>query len=175
MSGVDDNIPATGPVIICSQHVAASDPFLIKFMIMWVHPKRKVYGLGKVELFRNPFIAWYMRHMRVIPLDRSRTADLTAGKEAIQVLKNGDILGVFPQGTRHGKSIEGGVFSYAKKSYVQPSGEKLTPQIVVVSIEYTQGYFPRPVHIVFHPPCTSKNFASESEFHTHLRALWKMN
>ena len=63
--------------------------------------KRKIYFMAKHELMRNPFIKFLAYAFEVIPVRRGE-ADVEAFKKSYRVLGNGEILGLFPEGTRKG-------------------------------------------------------------------------
>ena len=89
-----ENIPEEGAFILAANHMANWDPpFLGTFI------SREVCFMGKEELFKNPVMAAVCRGLHVFPVKRG-AADKTAIKTAIKILKNGDCLGVFPEGTR---------------------------------------------------------------------------
>ncbi|MBC8535527.1 lysophospholipid acyltransferase family protein [Feifania hominis] len=86
--------PKEGPVVVCGKHISGFDgPFVILAL------KRHVRFMAKSELYRNPIVGWFIRNMGAFPIDRGR-ADITALKKAISILKNGEVLGIFPEGTR---------------------------------------------------------------------------
>lgn len=91
-----ENIPKEGGAILCSNHIHALDSVLYVTRI-----KRMVYAMGKEELFNTKFKNWFMRAMGVFPVKRD-----TASEEAINVavnhLTDGDLLAIFPEGTRNG-------------------------------------------------------------------------
>lgn len=93
-----ENIPDTGSYILCGNHVHALDAVLIV-----VTAKRKIRFMAKEELYKNKFIAFLGKIFEVIPVKRG-AADLDAIKESMKALRNGDILGIFPEGTRNGMS-----------------------------------------------------------------------
>ena len=68
-------------------------PFLGTFI------DREVCYMGKEELFKNPVMAAVCRGLHVFPVKRG-AADKTAIKTALKILKNGECLGIFPEGTR---------------------------------------------------------------------------
>lgn len=68
-------------------------PFLGTFV------DREVNFMGKEELFKNPIMAAVCRGLHVFPVKRG-AADKAAIKTAVKILKNGDCLGIFPEGTR---------------------------------------------------------------------------
>ena len=89
-----ENIPASGAFILAANHVSNWDPpFLGTFI------DREVCYMGKEELFKNPVMAWACRNLHVFPVKRG-TADKTAIKTAVKILKDGKCLGIFPEGTR---------------------------------------------------------------------------
>ena len=89
-----ENIPAAGAFILAANHVSNWDPpFLGTFS------RRIVNYMGKEELFKNPVMAQICRWLHVFPVKRG-AADKTAVKTAVKVLKDGDCLGIFPEGTR---------------------------------------------------------------------------
>jgi 1-acyl-sn-glycerol-3-phosphate acyltransferase len=55
--------------------------------------------MGKEELFRTPIIGFLIRKVGAFPVDRTRR-DPAAMRTALQVLKSGELLGMFPEGTR---------------------------------------------------------------------------
>ena len=90
-----ENIPPEGPVLIVANHQFYGDPVL-----MGLATKRVMHFLGKEELIKDSkFKSWFFRHLNVIPLDREGV-DRKAIKAAINVLRDGGVLGVFPEGTR---------------------------------------------------------------------------
>ena len=89
-----ENIPQTGAFILAANHMANWDPpFLGTFI------NREVNYMGKEELFKNPVMAAICRGLHVFPVKRG-AADKAAIKTAVKILKNGDCLGIFPEGTR---------------------------------------------------------------------------
>jgi 1-acyl-sn-glycerol-3-phosphate acyltransferase len=117
------NIPETGAAIIAANHITNFDPFAIG-----QPTTRRVHFMGKKELFRTPFGKWFQESGNSFPVDRSR-ADLGAIKTAIRILKAGQLLVIFPQGTRGGKAAKDGVGFIALKGNapIVPAGISLLP------------------------------------------------
>jgi 1-acyl-sn-glycerol-3-phosphate acyltransferase len=91
-------IPESGPLIIAANHASSADPVLIgAFLNGRLH--RPLNWLGKRELVETPVIGWFMRQAGIHPVDRA-TADVEAFRTAIRILESGNILTVFPEGTR---------------------------------------------------------------------------
>jgi 1-acyl-sn-glycerol-3-phosphate acyltransferase len=87
-------VPATGPVILCPNHVFWMDPVTVACSI-----RRRVYYMAKDELFHNPLKRVFLRAVGAFPV-RRHEVDRAAVKAALRVLKQGRVLGLFPEGTR---------------------------------------------------------------------------
>ena len=90
-----EHIPANGGVIIAANHVSYLDPPAIGSAI----PHRVVRFMARDTLFKPGFGTWLLNNLAVIPIMRGK-GDLAALRTAIQVLKSGGCLGLFPEGTR---------------------------------------------------------------------------
>lgn len=88
-----EHVPARGPVILASNHIGILDgPFLGFFS------PRSVHALTKREMFAGP-AGVFLHHAGQIRLDRERV-DPCAVKASAAVLARGEVLGIFPEGTR---------------------------------------------------------------------------
>ena len=85
-----------GGFIICANHVNFLDAVAVV-----VFSKEKIRFIGKYDLARIGIIRWLEHLFDVIPIKRN-TQDLEAMKRSLKALKNGEILGIFPEGTRRG-------------------------------------------------------------------------
>ena len=92
-----ENIPEEGGAILCSNHIHAFDSVLYVTRI-----KRMLYAMAKEELFNTKFKNWFMRSMGVFPVKRDSVASEEAINTAVEHLKEGDLLAIFPEGTRNG-------------------------------------------------------------------------
>lgn len=88
-------LSADTPCIIAANHFSNLDPV---FLMLSLRPRR-VRFIGKEELFRNPLIARMGALVGGFPVKRG-TADRTAIRRAVTILKRGELLGIFPEGTR---------------------------------------------------------------------------
>lgn len=89
-----ENILPQGRLVICANHFSMIDPIVIA-----ISCNRKINFIGKKELFKNKLLAYFFNKLGVIPIDR-KTADIKAIKNAINILKREEVLGIFPEGTR---------------------------------------------------------------------------
>jgi len=91
-------IPRDGPVILAANHISNADPVLVG---AWLTPAlgRRIHWLGKKEMFGWPVVGWMARNGGVVPVDRG-AADVDAFRMASRVLDAGQVLMVFPEGTR---------------------------------------------------------------------------
>ncbi|WP_405727634.1 lysophospholipid acyltransferase family protein [Anaerotignum sp.] len=109
-----ENVPAEGNAIICANHYSNYDPFAAA-----IYLDRLPRYIGKKELFENKVLAFLLKEVRVFPLDRKAAMDMKAVKTALKVLKDGEILGIFAEGTRvkEGEHVDakGGVALFAMK------------------------------------------------------------
>jgi 1-acyl-sn-glycerol-3-phosphate acyltransferase len=89
-----EHIPAEGAVIVAANHRSFLDPFIIGTLA-----RRPMYYVAKQELFRNRVAAWLLRSLGAFPVDRGN-GDADAMATAREVLERGDVLLIFPEGTR---------------------------------------------------------------------------
>ncbi len=90
-----ENLPKDKNFILVSNHYGKIDILVISALF-----KRRPYFLAKKELMENKFWGKVFKHYGLIPVDRSK-ADIVALKQCFTVLKNGENLAIFPEGTRN--------------------------------------------------------------------------
>lgn len=90
-----ENIPESGPAIVAGNHTSFLDPPLIGAAM-----KRPVSFMAKAELFKVPLLGQFLRAVNTFPVHRG-AADRSAIRSALEVVGRGDILGLFPEGTRN--------------------------------------------------------------------------
>jgi 1-acyl-sn-glycerol-3-phosphate acyltransferase len=89
------NIPATGGAVLASNHISYVDFIFCGYA---AEPsKRLVRFMAKEEIFRSRLAGPLMRGMKHIPVDRS--AGIASYKAALEALKGGEIVGIFPEAT----------------------------------------------------------------------------
>ncbi|WP_406150950.1 lysophospholipid acyltransferase family protein [Streptomyces sp. NBC_01012] len=148
-----EHIPDEGAAIVAGNHLSFSDHFLMPAIL-----KRRITFLAKAEYFTGPGIkgrltAAFFHSIGQIPVDRSgKEAGQAAIREGLGVLSKGELLGIYPEGTRShdGRLYKGkvGVAVMAIKAGVpvipcamvgtfeiQPPGQKV-PSIKRVTIRF---------------------------------------
>ena len=89
-----ENVPKEGAMIMAANHMSNWDPPLLACFM-----PRIVSYMAKEELFEHPIFGTAIRICHAFPVKRG-AADRAAIKTAVQVLKGGHCLGLFPEGTR---------------------------------------------------------------------------
>jgi 1-acyl-sn-glycerol-3-phosphate acyltransferase len=87
-------IPAHGPVLLAANHRSFLDPFVIGALT-----KRPVYYVAKRELFERRWQAWLLNSLGAFPVDRG-ASDEQAIATAREILRRGECVVIFPEGTR---------------------------------------------------------------------------
>lgn len=110
-----ENFPNDRNCILLGNHISGWDPLTVAVF----YKTNEVHFFAKESLFRNRLLAALLRRLHAFPVNRGAT-DMGAMRTAMQVLKDGHVLGIFPEGSRQFdgkvKGIETGVAVLALKS-----------------------------------------------------------
>ena len=108
-------MPKDRNCILMGNHQCLLDPVTLALCV----PDREIHFMGKKELFENKALGWVFRQVHGFPVDRGNM-DMGAIRTAMGVLKAGETLGIFPEGTRsktgHMLPLLGGASLLALKS-----------------------------------------------------------
>ncbi len=129
-----DCIPAQGPAVIIGNHISLWDPIYLYCLI-----RRRSYFMAKAELFDIPVIGFLLRRINVFPVKRN-SLDRQALKKAAQVLEQGHLLVIFPEGSRS-KTGELQPFKQGAALFAHRAGAAVVP----VLFENTTKTFPRAI------------------------------
>jgi 1-acyl-sn-glycerol-3-phosphate acyltransferase len=127
-----ERMPRGVGVLVVSNHLTNYDPLIISMCF-----KRELHYMAKVELYRNPLLAWLLAHLNAFPVRRGE-ADRTALRRAEELLRSGRVVALFPEGHR------------ARDAAVQPSkggiallARRANVPILPVAITGTQYLLPK--------------------------------
>ncbi len=105
------------PYIVIANHSSMLDPVILGVGVIG----NQVRFVGKKELTKNKLAAWLFKQLRMIPVDR-HNSDMEAMRACMRVTREGGILGIFPEGTRHHEGLmtemESGIGLIALRSRV---------------------------------------------------------
>lgn len=122
-----ENLPGSGPVILCCNHRANYDPILLGAVLT-----RPLFFMAKAELFKVPGLRWLIRKLGAFPVNRGK-GDIDAIKKSLKILKEEKTLAMFPEGHR---LIEGGEprrFKSGVASFAHKTGALILPAAIVCS------------------------------------------
>ncbi|MDO9556145.1 MAG: lysophospholipid acyltransferase family protein [Coriobacteriia bacterium] len=105
-----ERIPADGPLVIVANH----DSFIDGFIVAAAFPDRRLTFLSSSYLFDLPVYGFFLRTMGALPVEKQRS-NLNSLKTAIDVLKRGGTMAVFPEGEIARDEILGGAAYLAVK------------------------------------------------------------
>ena len=88
------DMPKTGPVVLCCNHISYLDPVLLELSM-----HRWIYFMAKQELFRNKLFAALIKFLGAFPVKRG-TGDQEAINTGFEILDEGKVMGIFPEGGR---------------------------------------------------------------------------
>lgn len=115
-----ENLPSEGGVLLCANHIDNLDP-----PVVGITAARPVHFMAKEELFTVPVLGKIVGNLNAFPVKRGMS-DREALRKGLAILKEGKVLGLFPEGTRSktgetGKGLAGaGFFALRSEAYVVP-------------------------------------------------------
>ena len=140
-----ENIPLNEGVILAGNHKSNFDCFLLISST-----KRTIRFVAKKELMDK--CSWLFRRMAIIPVDRTKK-NKEAVNEAIDVLKNDGVIGIFPEGTFNNTEYYVKNFKMGAVKMSCDSGKKIIPFAIINNYKL----FRKSVKIVFGKPYKIKN------------------
>jgi len=115
-----ENFPKEGGVLLCANHIHNFDPIVVGIMA-----PRPVHYMAKEEIFRVPVLGGIVKKCNAFPVKRG-FSDREALRTGLKILKDGNVFGLFPEGTRSktgeiGKGLSGaGFFALRTEAMVVP-------------------------------------------------------
>ena len=141
-----ENIPV-GSAVLCGNHTTLGDPL---YVVCAMGHKCQTHVMAKEEIMHWPFLGWLLKKVGVIGVKRGK-ADVAAVKESMRVLRAGEKLLLFPEGTRvkEGERSEAhtgaAMFSARTGSpivpvYIQPKKRRFRKTTVIFGQPYQPTY-----------------------------------
>ena len=115
-----ENIPKEGTILVCGNHKHIMDQ-----CVPILSTKRFLRYMAKKEYFDGPY-AWFFKWVGCIPVDRSKK-DEDAKAKALEHLKNGGAIGIFPEGTRNKTKDFLLPFKFGAVSMASKTNAKIVP------------------------------------------------
>ena len=147
---ISGDVPKEGAYILCCNHINYLDAAAIVLL-----NKRKVNFVAKEDLFTHGILMWLGHIFDAIPIKRNMQ-DIEAMKRCLKVLKNGELLGIFPEGTR--KGIEKNIKAKNGAAFM---ATKAKVKIIPVGIHGTFKPFSK-VYINYGEPIDLSKYGKES-------------
>lgn len=155
-----ENVPEEGGVIVAANHVSYLDPPLMGAAL-----KRQATYMAKEGLFKIPILGAVIRLFSV-PIRRDRPQPSTI-KEAVNRLKKGELIVIFPEGSRSvdGKILDAkkgvGVIAAISRMPVVPALIKGTEKTLPVGAMFLR---PAKITVMFGTPIVTDNKETDKEF-----------
>lgn len=90
-----ENVPENGGYLVCANHASIADVF-----VLVIATGKQIKFMAKKEICNTPIVGSLIQKCGAYPVNRG-TADISAIKHTVELLKAGEFVGMFPQGTRH--------------------------------------------------------------------------
>ena len=139
-----DNVPDEAPVIFAANHLSFIDSIVLPLSV-----PRPIYYLAKADYFESWRTRWFFRAAGCVPTKRDKGAGTGALETGVEILRSGDPIGIYPEGTR---SPDGRLYR-GKTGPVRMALEAEVP-IIPVGIEGTDKVQPSGTYGVRRHPVT---------------------
>lgn len=159
-----DRVPKEGAAILAGNHNSYVDPVL-----MGTAMTRRIHYMAKAELWENKALGWICQQLYAFPVKRGE-ADRQAITTATRILQSGQLLGIFPEGTRGGGEMHSGMAFLAMRANVPviPVGMYGTDRIMPKGSKFI--HLPR-VRIAFGEPIHPEQFAGIADRKERMAAM----
>lgn len=154
-----ENVPLEGNVIIAANHKSNLDPIFVASSMT----TREVAAVAKKELFDHKILGFILKKLNTIPIDRENTGISTV-KQILRAIKDGYVLGLFPEGTR----VKGKEFGQAKAG-LSLFASKGKANVVPISVISTYKLFSRVKIYIGEPIDMSQYFRAKLTNEDHER------
>lgn len=125
-----ENIPKEGGVLLCSNHISNFDPPTVGIKL-----RRQVRFMAKSELFEIPVLGRIIKAVGAFPVKRGGVSKESI-KTSLNILRDGQVLGIFPSGSRHN---DGGIGKKGAASFASA----VALQLFLLLLSVTTKFFVR--------------------------------
>ncbi len=125
----EERLPSSGSVLLVSNHASYMDP-----VVLGLAAQRPIAFMARAGLFKIPVLGWLIRRLNAFPVKRD-VFDRQALRIALGKLGSGEVVGIFPQGTRRRGQADDGLpgaalIAYKTKAVVLPAAIIGTDKII---------------------------------------------
>lgn len=167
-----DNVPNDGPVCLMPNHISYLDPPVAGCLL-----KRKVYFMAKSELFKVPVLGPMIASFGAFPVKRG-VADRRALARAMELLRAGEVVNIFPEG-RRSKDGEIGEANKGSIDLALKCNATIIPTLIL-GTEYSlstinSGLHKHPIKVIYGNPLDVKKYdgLDKNEMLENLSKDWK--
>ncbi|MGV0372621.1 lysophospholipid acyltransferase family protein [Corynebacterium pilbarense] len=121
-----ENIPAESGALLAGNHTGYAD-FILMGTGPYLHGERLVRFMAKKSVFDVPVLGWLLKLMKHVPVDRARGG--TSIAPAVQMLREGNLVGIFPEATIS-RSFELANFKTGAARIAHQAGVPLVPCVI---------------------------------------------
>lgn len=147
-----ENVPESGGVIICANHRKAEDPILLYH----AYKKRWINFFAKKALTDSKFKNWLICDVCGVKAVQHSGADISAVKWGVSKLKGGEVVGIFPEGTRNRTDADLLELEHGAAFIAHMSKAK----VVTATINCSRKFFSK-CEVIFSRPLELEEFYSE--------------
>ncbi len=90
-----ENVPKDGAFMLCCNHTSMLD-----ILLLIAFCPRQISFMAKAELFKIPVLSSIFKKMGAFPVNRGNR-DISSIRHSMRIIKNGGVLGIFPEGKRY--------------------------------------------------------------------------
>lgn len=147
-----ENLPMSSGAILAANHTSFLDPLLIGAPI-----PRKAYFFARSDVFRPRLWGWFLKQLHSIPIERDEPS-LSSIKAVLTLLRSGEIVVMFPEGTRiSGRRLgeaKGGLGMMVAKSavpvipaYISGAASALPKKAKMIRLKKIKIIYGRPLYL----------------------------
>lgn len=158
-----ENLPQSGGYILASPHHSWIDPVAVAV----ASDPRSVVAMAKKELFSFKPFAWLITKMGAFPVNREKPGPSAIKIPVHRIKENGDVLIIFPSGSRHSSDIKGGTASIARLAKCP-----IVPAVYNGPLNFKQLILRRQMTVIFAEPFYVKSKEDQAQFADKLDQIY---